>query len=61
MSNNRYTVYPGHFICQTCSDKVHSLRLYASEKKLTWMCKEKHMSEVSLKTRKKKADYERKR
>lgn len=58
---SRYTVYPGDFICQTCNDRVHSIRHYPSDKKLTWMCKQKHMSEVSLQTKKTKAHYERTR
>ena len=57
----RYTVYPGSFVCQSCGENVHSLRLYSSDKKLTWMCKQKHLSEVSLRTKKNKRDYERTR
>ena len=55
----RYNVYQGSFICQVCGQAVHSLRSYGPEKRLTWMCKQKHLSEVSLETKKKKRDYER--
>ena len=54
----RYNVYNGEFICQECGAKVTSIRSYPTEKKLTWMCKDRHVSEVNLNTKKKKADYE---
>lgn len=54
----RYTVYHGEFPCHTCKEVVLSLRSYPEEKELTWMCKSKHISKVSLSTKKKK-DYER--
>ena len=40
---------------------VNSLRSYPEQKKLTWMCRNKHLSEVSLQTKKSKKDYERTR
>lgn len=55
----KYSIYHGEFKCQECGTKVSSLRLYAETKELTWMCSEKHMSTVSLKTKKTKKDYER--
>ncbi len=55
---SRYTVYQGKFKCQVCDAEVTSLRHYPEEKLITWMCLEKHLSEVSLKTKTKK-DYER--
>jgi len=57
---NRYTVYQGSFVCHTCKSVVPSLRLYAAAKEMTWMCKEKHLSKVSLNTKKKRDHYERK-
>jgi hypothetical protein len=33
--------------------------MYASLKEMTWMCKDGHLSKVSLDTKKKKADYDR--
>lgn len=57
---SRYTVYAGEFPCHTCKEVVKSLRSYHEEKLLTWMCSQKHISEVSLSvTKKKKKDYER--
>jgi len=55
----RYNVYPGDFPCHTCKKNVKTLRLYAKEMYLTWMCEEKHVSEVSLIKKKKKVDDER--
>lgn len=54
----RYTVYPGKFPCHTCKVEVTSLRLYPEIKEMTWMCKEGHISKVSMASKKKK-DYER--
>jgi hypothetical protein len=55
----KYTVYPGKFVCHTCGAEVKTLRSYPSEKKLTWVCNDKHMTEISLNTKKSKKDYER--
>lgn len=57
---SRYSIVQGSFPCHTCKEEVHSLRQYALEKRLTWMCSKKHLSEVSLETKKTKKDYERK-
>jgi len=57
---HKYTVYPGKFVCHECKANVNSLRLYEEEKLLTWVCFNKHLSKVSLQTRKTKKDYERK-
>jgi hypothetical protein len=56
---SKYSVYVGQFKCQVCNAEVSSLRSYPEEKLLTWMCRDKHLSKVSLNTKKKK-DYERK-
>ena len=58
---DRYTIYEGKFVCQHCGKEVGTLRSYPDSKRLTWMCKEKHLSVVSTQTRKKKQDYERKK
>lgn len=55
----RYEIYKGQFVCHTCKMEVGSLRSYPIEKKLSWMCKDGHVSEVDLSVKKKKADYER--
>lgn len=57
----KYNVYAGEFVCHTCHEKVPTLRSYPELKKLTWMCKDKHLTEISLRTRKTKEDYERER
>lgn len=54
----KYNIYPGEFKCQECGALVTSLRSYPETKELTWMCKDKHMSMVSLKTKRSKKDYE---
>jgi hypothetical protein len=54
----KYTVYSGKFVCHTCKAEVGTLRSYPTLKKLTWMCPERHVSEVSLNTKKSKEDYE---
>ncbi len=54
----KYNVYQGKFVCHVCKAEVKSLRSYPDDKKLTWMCSEKHVSEVDLDTRKKKNERE---
>lgn len=54
---NNYTIHYGKWICHTCKAEVKSLRLYAEDMLLTWMCPQKHLSQVSLAKRKKK-DYD---
>ncbi len=58
MSKLKYTVYQGKFSCQVCKEEVNSLRLYPETQQLTWMCKEKHMSTVSLNVRRRRKDFE---
>jgi hypothetical protein len=50
----KYDIVKGLFTCHTCKQEVPSLRMYASEKRLSWMCKDGHVSEVNLDTRRKK-------
>jgi hypothetical protein len=57
---SKYTIYPGVFICHTCKKTVKTLRLYGQAKEMTWMCEDKHLSSVSLETKKSRKDYERK-
>jgi hypothetical protein len=54
----KYNIYQGEFKCQVCNLPVGSLRSYPDTKELTWMCSEKHLSIVSLNTKKSKRDYE---
>jgi hypothetical protein len=57
---SKYTVYNGEFPCHTCKTVVTSIRHYSELKELTWVCPEKHLSRVSLETKRNKKDYERK-
>lgn len=54
----KYNVYQGQFVCHVCKAEVKSLRSYPSEQLLTWMCANKHISEVNLNPRKKKDERE---
>lgn len=54
----KYNVYQGQFRCHVCKAEVKSLRSYPDDKKLTWMCSEKHVSEVNLNAKKKKRDFD---
>ena len=58
MADNKFSIYPGKFPCHTCKEEVKSLRLWSETLELTWMCTNKHLTRVSLKT-KRKRDYER--
>jgi hypothetical protein len=48
MSNKPFTVYKGLFNCQTCKVDVYSMRFWREQGTATWMCSEKHVSEVQL-------------
>ena len=54
----KYDVLQGEFVCHTCKQTVYSIRWYYQDKLISWMCKDKHVSEVNLNTKKKKADYD---
>ena len=60
MSNN-FVVLEGKFICKQCEEKVKTARVYLDNGKATWMCINKHLSEIKLFQvgYKKKRDYER--
>jgi len=59
---SKYEVISGKFFCHTCENTPDTARLYTDTKKLTWMCSDKHLSEVNLIAEKKtKKDYERER
>lgn len=57
----KYSVINGKFVCHTCKAEVTSLRWYAEEKEVTWMCIEKHLSSAKLHVKKSKKDYDRKK
>jgi hypothetical protein len=54
----RYNIYHGSFPCHTCKVEVKTLRLYTDDKEMTWMCPDKHVSTVSLKTKKSRKDFD---
>lgn len=55
-----YSVFPGIFNCKVCKIEVKSLRLWKETGVVSWRCPEGHISEVSLRPKKKtKKDYER--
>lgn len=45
---SRYTVYEGKFLCKTCKKEVKTIRVYTETGMASWMCSEKHLSEVQL-------------
>lgn len=57
---NRYTVYQGSFVCHDCREVVPNMRFYPTSKQITWLCANNHITKVSLQTRKRKQDYDRK-
>lgn len=57
---SRYGIIEGKFFCGTCENTASTARLYYDSKKLSWLCIEKHLTEVMLQPEKKsKKDYER--
>jgi len=61
MSKN-FTVYEGAFTCKTCQKQVKTIRIYSDTGMGSWMCSDKHLSEVQVYQvgYKKKKNYERK-
>lgn len=55
----RYNIYPGVFPCHHCELESKTIRSYVGQRKLSWMCPDKHLNEMSLETKKTKEDYER--
>lgn len=45
---DKYTIYEGRFPCRTCRKEVKTIRIYPSTGMASWMCHEKHLSEVEL-------------
>ena len=48
MSHKPFTVHRGTFICQECKTEVYSMRYWGETGKASWMCKDKHLSEIQL-------------
>ncbi len=62
MSSN-FNTYSGKFTCKTCKKDVTTIRIYGSTGMGSWMCSDKHITEVEVFQvgYKKKKDYERKK
>jgi hypothetical protein len=45
---SRYTIFEGKFPCKTCKEEVKTMRVYADTGMSSWMCSQKHLSEVEL-------------
>ena len=59
MSDLKFKVFPGTFMCQKCKIDVKSLRLWIESGDATWMCENKHLSRVGLiPQKKKKKDFD---
>lgn len=60
--SNTFSTFQGKFSCKTCKVEVKTMRVYTSTGMASWMCPQKHLSEVQLYQvgYKKKKDYERK-
>jgi hypothetical protein len=54
----KYTVYQGELKCSKCPMDVKSFRHYPNGATLSWACPDKHVTEVSLKTRKNREDFD---
>ena len=45
---DKYTICEGKFPCKTCKKEVKTMRVYLSTGMASWMCADKHLSEVQL-------------
>jgi len=45
---DKYMIVEGKFPCKTCKKEVKTIRVYTSTGMASWMCSEKHLSEVHL-------------
>ena len=43
-----YSIYPGTFLCKTCKKEVKTMRVYLDTGIASWMCSDKHLSEIIL-------------
>jgi hypothetical protein len=59
--SDKFFVLEGKFLCKDCKIEVKTVRVYFDTGKATWMCTNKHLSEIKLFQvgYKKKRDYER--
>ncbi|MEY4332808.1 MAG: hypothetical protein RLZZ196_1546 [Bacteroidota bacterium] len=45
---DKYSIYQGKFSCKVCKKEVKTMRLYPATGMASWMCQDKHLSEVQL-------------
>jgi len=45
---DKYSVYEGKFPCKVCKKEVKTIRVYLATGMASWMCSDKHLSEVQL-------------
>jgi len=59
--SEKFSTFKGKFICKTCKKEVLSMRIYTNTGIGSWMCLDKHITEVQVYQvgYKKKKDYER--
>lgn len=59
MSDNKFSIHQGEFICKKCKEVVSTMRFWFETGDVTWMCSNKHLSKVELVVKKKKKrDFE---
>jgi hypothetical protein len=58
MSDQKFKVFHGTFLCKSCNEEVKTIRLWIETADVTWMCSKKHVTKVSLvQPKKKKKDF----
>ncbi len=45
---DKYSIYEGKFPCKTCRKEVKTIRIYPLTGMASWMCQDKHLSEIQL-------------
>ena len=45
---DKYSIYEGKFPCKICKKEVKTMRVYLQTGMASWMCSDKHLSEVQL-------------
>ena len=45
---DKYSIYEGKFPCKTCKKEVKTIRVYKATGMASWMCPDKHLTEVEL-------------
>lgn len=59
MSENKFLVVAGAFICKACKANISSARFWYSSGDVSWICESKHISTVGLvPKKKKKSDFD---